>query len=97
MRDEALEAYEREAIERAVRTVLESHHEGLSGPVIRREIHEHPALDVELPMQYVHPWLGRLCRDDVLDATVGEYRYQLTEYVDERKQDDITLGGFDYL
>jgi len=85
MRQEALEAYEREAIEQAFRTVLDDHPEGLSGPEIRREIHHHPALDVELPMQYVHPWLGRLCRCDVLDATVGEYRYRLTEYDGERK------------
>jgi hypothetical protein len=80
MRQKALEAYEREAIKHAVRTVLDDHPEGLSGPAIRREIHEHPALDVELPMQYVHPWLGRLCRADVLDATAREYRYRLTEY-----------------
>jgi hypothetical protein len=85
MRQKALEAYEREAIKQAVRTVLEDHPEGLSGPVIRREIHEHPALDVELPIKYVHPWLGELCRDDVLNATVGEYRYRLDEYDDERK------------
>jgi hypothetical protein len=85
MREEALEAYEREAIEQAVRTVLEDHPEGLSGPVIRREIHQHPALDVELPMQYVHPWLGVLCRDDVLDATAGEYRHRLTKDVGETK------------
>lgn len=80
MRQEALEAYERDEIEHAVRTVLEDHPEGLSGPAIRREIHQHPALDVELPMQYVHPWLGEFCRDDVLDATAGEYRYRLTKY-----------------
>jgi hypothetical protein len=85
MRREALEVYEREEIVRAVRIVLEDHPEGLSGPTIRREIHEHPALDVELPMQYVHPWLGELCRDGVLDATAGEYRYQLAEDVDECK------------
>jgi hypothetical protein len=79
MRREALDAYERDEMERAIRTVLEDHPEGLSGPVIRREIHQHPALDVELPMQYVHPWLGVLCRDDVLKAAAGEYRYRLTE------------------
>ena len=35
------------------------------------------SLDVELPMQYMHPWLGRLCRDNTLVADVVEYRYQL--------------------
>jgi hypothetical protein len=85
MRQEALEAYEREAIEQAVRTVLEDHPEGLSGPVIRQEIHQHPALDVELPMKYVHPWLGVFCRDGLLDATAGDYRYRLNEYDGEAK------------
>ena len=80
MRQAALDAYERDEIERAVQTVLEDHPEGLSGPAIRREIHQHPALDVELPIKYVHPWLGVLCRDDVLEATAGEYRYCLTGY-----------------
>jgi phage gp37-like protein len=82
MREEALEAYERDEVERAVRTVLDAHPEGLSGPAIRRQIHQHPALDVELPMQYVHPWLGELCRDGILIGTATEWRYQLTEYAD---------------
>jgi len=30
-------------------------------------------------MRYMHPWLGELCRDDILLAPVIEYRYQLTE------------------
>jgi hypothetical protein len=85
MRREALDAYDREEIERAIRTVLDEHPDGLSGPAIRREIHGHPALDVELPIKYVHPWLGVFCRDHVLDATAGEYRYCLPEDVDGRK------------
>jgi hypothetical protein len=85
MRREAHEAFDREGIEHAVRTVLDAHAEGLSAVSIRREIHQHQALDVEIQMQYVHPWLGELCRDNILDATARDYRYRLTEDVDEDK------------
>lgn len=82
MRREALRELDRSELEPAVRDILDRHREGLMAPALRRELNRHPMFDFDIPMKYLHTWLGELVKDDVLVRRRFEKRYRLSEYAD---------------
>lgn len=69
----------RDQFEPAVRTILADFPDGLSVPELRRRINAHPAFEVEVSMQEMHPLLGELCHDDVLVSDPMTHSYRLAD------------------
>lgn len=82
MRREALRELDRSELEPAVRDVLYRRREGLTAAALRRELNRHPAFDFDIPMKYLHSWLGELLEDDVVVLERPGRRYRLKEYAD---------------
>lgn len=82
MRREALAELDRSELEPAIRDILDQHPDGLKATAIRRELHHHPGFDSDIPMKFMHPWLGALVQDDVIVWENNSKRYRLTEYVE---------------
>lgn len=83
MKQEAIEALDRQAFTRVVRNILKDEPEGLRSVPLWTRVQQRPELGMRAPMKYFHVWLAEISRDDAVVIDTPGKRYLHPKHADK--------------